>query len=129
METAATSARAPDLAALPQLLPPLAPHSTPATARPQTGPQAEVQATGAIPQLENPMALPELSDTLNQINQTFDLFEIAAEFSVDEQDHEVRIVLRNTRTGEVIRRIPPDEFAGNFATFKDGMGLLFNKIF
>jgi uncharacterized FlaG/YvyC family protein len=71
----------------------------------------------------------ELEEALQKINLTFDLFEIAAEFSVSEDSGQIKVILRNTHTGEVVRRIPPNEFTRNFANFKDGLGLLFNRYF
>jgi uncharacterized FlaG/YvyC family protein len=71
----------------------------------------------------------ELAATLHKINLTFDLFEIAAEFSMAKEGHRVQVTLRNTHTGEVIRQIPPDEFLDNFSSFKNGVGMLFNKLF
>lgn len=75
------------------------------------------------------VSLDELSEMLQCLNLTFDLFEIQASFSLSEEGNEVRVVLRNTRTGEVIRRIPPGELLQNFSSFKDSIGLLYNRIF
>lgn len=80
-------------------------------------------------QVEEPISLDELAENLRRINLTFDLFEIEARFSINEEDKMVRVELRNTRTGEVVRRIPPWEFKANFANFKDGVGLLLNRLF
>lgn len=69
----------------------------------------------------------ELAEMLHKINLTFDLFEIEAEFSFDQEDNQVRVVVRNTRTNEVIRRIPAHEFKAQFTNFRDGVGLLIDS--
>ena len=63
---------------------------------------------------------------LRKVNMTFDLFEIAAEYTVEEDPHRIVVVIHNTRTGEVIRRIPPDEFIANYNDIKNGLGTLIN---
>jgi len=68
----------------------------------------------------------ELAEMLRKVNLTFDLFEIAAEYTVEEEPHRVTVVIRNTRTGEVIRRIPPANFIENYNDIKSGLGTLIN---
>jgi uncharacterized FlaG/YvyC family protein len=68
----------------------------------------------------------ELAEMLRKVNLTFDLFEIAAEYTVEEEPHRITVVIRNTRTGEVIRRIPPADFIENFNDIKAGLGTLIN---
>jgi len=68
----------------------------------------------------------ELAEMLRKVNLTFDLFEIAAEYTVEEEPHRVTVVIRNTRTGDVIRRIPPADFIENFNDIKSGLGTLIN---
>lgn|GEM_PF-4714864 len=46
---------------------------------------------------------------LRRMNLTYDLFEIQANYRYDKELGMVRVVVRNTVTGEVIRRIPPYE--------------------
>lgn len=100
----------------------------PARETPRIAPTGRTDDTQKA-QVEKPISLDELAENLRRINLTFDLFEIEAKFSINEEDKMVRVELRNTRTGEVVRRIPPWEFKANFATFKDGVGLLLNKLF
>ncbi len=59
---------------------------------------------------------------------TFDLFEIQAKFIIDEENHDIKIIVRNTKTGEVIRMIPPSEFNALFDRFIDGLGTSFNSL-
>ena len=81
------------------------------------------------PRVKEPLSKEELAQTLHKVNLTFDLFEIEAKFEIDESDKRVVITLRNTRTGKVIRQIPPEEFMSNFRGFRNGLGLLFNGSF
>ncbi len=60
---------------------------------------------------ETRMSLDELSDMLQKVNLTFDLFEIQARFSVDRQTGDISVEVINQRTGEVIRKIPPYDIA------------------
>ena len=86
----------------------------------------QVEAKPAKP-VSEPISLEELAEKLRKVNLTFDLFEIEAKYSIDQEAHRIRITLRNTRTGEVIRRIPPTEFLSNVAQLKDSVGLLYNR--
>jgi uncharacterized FlaG/YvyC family protein len=72
------------------------------------------------------LSLEELREMLRRINLTFDLFEIAAEYSIDDDNNRVKVVVRNTRTGRVIRRIPPSEFVTEFYDLRRGLGLRIN---
>jgi uncharacterized FlaG/YvyC family protein len=69
----------------------------------------------------------ELAQMLHKVNLTFDLFEIEADVSMDQSSHEVHVVVRNTRTGDVIRRIPAYEFKSQFTSFRNGVGLLIDR--
>jgi uncharacterized FlaG/YvyC family protein len=71
----------------------------------------------------------ELAEMLRRINLTFDLFEVAAKYAIDESDGHVQVTIFNTRTGEVIRRIPPTEFQTSFNSFREGLGMLVNQLF
>ena len=66
------------------------------------------QATSA--EAREPLSKEELEEMLRRMNLTLDVFEIEARYSISEEDHLVKVTLINTRTGEVIRHIPPDEF-------------------
>ena len=72
------------------------------------------------------VSVEEFAEMLRKVNMTFDLFEIAAEYTVQEDPHRIVVVIHNTRTGEVIRRIPPDEFIANYNDIKSGLGTLIN---
>jgi uncharacterized FlaG/YvyC family protein len=76
-----------------------------------------------------PVTTEELAEMLRRINLTFDLFEVAAKYTVDKDGGQIRVTLINTHTGEVIRRIPPKEFQANFDSFREGLGLLVNRLF
>jgi uncharacterized FlaG/YvyC family protein len=72
-----------------------------------------------------PISLDELAENLRKMNMTFDLFEIQAKFIVDSESHDIKVIVRNTRTGEVIRSIPPAEFNSMYEQFMDGLGTTF----
>jgi len=91
-------------------------------------PQTQEVAKQKAP-VEKEITLEELAEQLRKINLTFDLFEIEAKFSISEEDNIIRVELRNTRTGKLIRKIPPYEFNANYDSFKSGVGLLFNRAF
>lgn len=76
-----------------------------------------------------PISKEELAEMLHRINLTFDLFEVAAKYTIDEESSQIHVTLINTRTGTVIRRIPPSEFQSSFDRFREGLGLLFNRLF
>lgn len=78
-------------------------------------------------QLMQPLSLEELEEMLRKVNMTFDLFEIAAEYTVEEDPHRIIVTIRNTHTGKVIRRIPPDDFVANYNDIKRGLGTLVNE--
>jgi uncharacterized FlaG/YvyC family protein len=82
-----------------------------------------------VSQLKQPLTTEELAEMLRRINLTFDLFEIAAKYAIDESDGHVQVTVFNTRTGEVIRRIPPTDFQSSFNSFREGLGLLVNQSF
>lgn len=96
-----------------------------------------VQGHRAEPKPESKPSIPqrqalttdELAEMLRRINLTFDLFEVAAKYTIDESDGHVSVTLVNTRTGEVIRKIPPMEFEAAFSSFRKGIGLLFDQLF
>jgi uncharacterized FlaG/YvyC family protein len=72
------------------------------------------------------VSLEELAEMLRKVNLTFDLFEIAAEYTVQQEPHRILVVIRNTRTGEVIRRVPPEELVANYNDIRNGLGTLIN---
>lgn len=73
------------------------------------------------------LSLDELAEMLRKVNLTLDLFEIAAEYSFEEEGKQIKIVVRNTNTGEIIRRIPPAEFVQNLRDMRDELlGVLIN---
>jgi flagellar protein FlaG len=95
---------------------------------PQPIEQVKVEPKQQV-EAKTPISREELAEMLHRINLTFDLFEVAAKYSIDEDSSQIHVTLINTRTGEVIRRIPPNEFQSNFDSFREGLGLLFNQLF
>lgn len=82
------------------------------------------------PKVQQPrqMSLEELAENLRKLNMTFDLFEIQAKYYIDEDDHDIKVIVRNTKTGEIIRKIPPTEFSAQFETFRNNLGSAFNRL-
>lgn len=91
--------------------------------RPQPAPEAPRQTTKPAA----PISTEELAEMLRRVNLTFDLFEIAAKYAVDKDGGQIRVTLFNTRTGEIIRRIPPGEFQAGGGSLREGLGLQFNR--
>jgi uncharacterized FlaG/YvyC family protein len=89
-----------------------------------TGKAADAQAVPGMPQQ---ISTEDLAKMLQKVNLTFDLFEIEADASIDPDSHELKVIVRNTRTGEVIRRIPPHDFKAQFDSFRNGVGLLIDR--
>jgi len=104
------------------------PALSPASQTPSSSDQVKVVRSASQTQAteKKPLSLEELQEMLRKINLTFDLFEIAAEYTIDEEANRVKVVVRNTRTGKVIRRIPPEAFAAEFYDLKRGLGLRIN---
>lgn len=95
-----------------------------------TDSSAQIQVVRSVSQAKalekTPPSLEELQEMLRKINLTFDLFEIAAEYTIDEEANRIKVVVRNIRTGKVIRRIPPEAFVAEFYDLKRGLGLRIN---
>ena len=91
-----------------------------AVAKAQESEKAKVQT-------EEPVSKDELAEMLRKFNLTFDLFEIEAQYSVEENGHRIKVVIQNTRTGEIIRKIPPYEFVTNYEDIRAGLGTLINQ--
>ena len=53
------------------------------------------------------LSLAEITKLLSKVNLHTDLFEISANYSIDEASGGIQVEVKNTKTGEVIRRIPP----------------------
>ena len=82
------------------------------------------------PKVQQPrqMSLEELAENLRKLNMTFDLFEIQAKYYIDEDGRDIKVIVRNTKTGEIIRKIPPTEFTAQFETFRNNLGSAFNRL-
>lgn len=80
------------------------------------------------PERREPITTEELAENLRRMNMTFDLFEIQAKFIIDEEDNDIKIIVRNTKTGDIIRVIPPSEFNALYDRFTNGLGTTFNSL-
>ncbi len=101
----------------------------PAVSLPTLGEGATTPKISKREKVEAPerMSLQEMAKLLSRVNLTFDLFEIQARFSVDEARGEIQIEVLNSKTGEVIRKIPPYEAIGLFSEMGKTAGLLFDQ--
>ncbi len=68
----------------------------PEAAEPQAAPQRAVRGNGSGPAAERPQTTPSALD-------------VAAQFIVDERTGRVLVRIYDTRTGETIRTIPPNQ--------------------
>lgn len=69
----------------------------------------------------------KLADMVDKVNLSYDPFEIEARFTMSKNGKRVIVTLHNTRTGEIIRRIPPEDFASRFEESTGKLGLWFNR--
>jgi len=116
---------------------PLPPAPTPGSAKPapdaqpvhnsSPAPAPSAAAHGQADPAVERISTDELEQMLNKVNLTFNLFEIESQVSVDQNSHELHVVVRNTRTGDVIRRIPAYEFKASFESFRSGVGVLIDR--
>ena len=65
----------------------------------------------------------EIETTARRSRLTLDLFEIKGEIEVDEKSNRIKVTVRNTRTGQILQRIPVFELRGVYAAFRDNLGL------
>ena len=71
----------------------------------------------------------ELAELLRRINMSFDIFEIQSRFIIDPNGlDELKIEIRNTVTGELIRKIPMTELSDLYQEFKNSVGSIINKL-
>ncbi len=65
----------------------------------------------------------EVQQAAEDFNRAFTLFDIQAKFSVHEASGSIIVDVIDTRTGDVIREIPPRELLDRWAQMMDIMGL------
>ena len=92
----------------------------------EESPPAGQVSSGSTERVQDQVSRDELAEMLRKVNLTFDLFEIAAEYSIEEDGKRISITVRNTRTGEILRRIPPGEFLDNLRDIRQGLGMHIN---
>ncbi|HYE77914.1 MAG TPA: flagellar protein FlaG [bacterium] len=97
------------------------------TGGPATGPVAPADppptpAPVPAPAPPKPRSLEELAEALRRVNLTFDLFEIQAH--IEFRDGQFRVLITNSRTGEVIRQIPAYEAPELAEALQMGVGVL-----
>jgi flagellar protein FlaG len=73
------------------------------------------------------MSFAEISSMLSKVNIYLDQFEIQARYSMNTDTGTIQIQVVNSKTGEVIRRIPPYEAAKLFQDVENIAGLLLDQ--
>jgi len=70
----------------------------------------------------------DMSSFLSKINMSTNLFAIDRDIRYDEQIRWYRIVIRNTETGRIIRKIPPWDLSGIVEHISSQVGKQFNFV-
>ena len=99
-------------------------------AKPLSGDLKEAAPKVSKPELVTPpraLSLKEISKMLTKVNLSFDLFEIQAKISIDENNGGILIRVVNNKTGEEIMRIPPYEAIELLADKGAAAGLLLDQ--
>jgi uncharacterized FlaG/YvyC family protein len=123
-QVAHTATQAPPPAPLPGNAKPAQAPPPPPVAQPAAKSEQHASVSAGMPEK---ISTEELERMLNKVNLTFNLFEIESDVSIDQESHELHVIVRNTRTGDVIRRIPAYEFKAQFDSFRNGLGLLIDR--
>jgi flagellar protein FlaG len=69
----------------------------------------------------------ELQQDLDVINAQLETMNRSLQFSIDEELKDVVVKIVDTKTGEIIRQIPPDEVLRLREHFKEMVGLILEK--
>jgi len=72
---------------------------------------------------DEPRDAADVRRAAEDFNQAFTLFDIQAKFSIHEATGSIIVDVIDTRTGDVIREIPPRELLDRWAQMMDIMGL------
>lgn len=65
--------------------------------------------TGASQAAEAEVDRRDLNQAVEQINTALDGLSVGARFRIDDRSESLQVVIENRQTGEVIRKIPPDD--------------------
>lgn len=95
---------------------------------PQTGP-ARAPAPAEAPTSE-PLGQPKsvtVGAVVEEVNEALALRDIALRFTVDEASDQIVVTVTDEHTGDVIRKIPPDEQLRIAAHLRELLGILVNE--
>lgn len=70
---------------------------------------------------------PRIDQAVERLNRLADIFATALRFSVHEATRTIMVRVVDTRTGEVIREIPPQQILDAVAKMQELLGLLFDE--
>ncbi|MDK2820363.1 MAG: flagellar protein FlaG [Clostridia bacterium] len=70
----------------------------------------------------------EIKQSVKQLNETLDIFNIKVRFKIDREDDELYIYLIDTEKSEVIRRIPPETLMEAANRMQNMVGLILDTI-
>ncbi len=68
----------------------------------------------------------ELEKAVEELNRALEAFSIGTRFEVDWQDDSLQVIVENRTTGDVIRKIPPDDVLRRRENLERLAGLLFD---
>lgn len=70
---------------------------------------------------------PVVDQAVERLNRMADIFATSLRFSIHEATHTIMVRVVDTRTGEVIREIPPEQILNAVAKMQEMLGLLFDE--
>lgn len=68
----------------------------------------------------------ELEKAVEELNRTLETLSVGTRFQVSREQNELQVIVENRSTGEVIRKIPPDEVLRRRENLERLAGLLFD---
>lgn len=69
----------------------------------------------------------EIQESLASVNKALDAFNIEARFSVHKETGQVIVRLLNTKTGDIIREIPPERLLDLVTKMRELVGMLIDE--
>jgi flagellar protein FlaG len=93
----------------------------------QSAALSDARAVVGVQRSEQPAADADtIRKAVEELNQTLEALSVGTRFTFDESAEEMQVVVENRMTGEVIRKIPPDEVLARRANLERLAGLLFD---
>ena len=88
---------------------------------------AQGPAQGANQAAERSAERPKAKDVhkvAEQLNRAAELFDVQLKFAIHEPTHEIMVKVIDTRTGKVLREIPPEKLLNLAASMQQTLGLV-----